>query len=53
MSGFRRKLDEISPRLACYVAYSRNPLPTFRDKLSVLIKVRHRRFATTYRSHIK
>jgi hypothetical protein len=35
VSGFRRDVDEICALLGCYAASSGNPLPTFRDNVSV------------------
>jgi hypothetical protein len=35
ISGFRRDVDEICTLLRCYAASSGNPLPTFRDNLTV------------------
>jgi hypothetical protein len=35
ISGFRRDADEICDLLAYYAASSGNPLPTFRDSVSV------------------
>jgi hypothetical protein len=35
ISGFRRDVDEICALLRHYAASSSNPLPTFRDNLSV------------------
>jgi hypothetical protein len=34
-SGFRRDVDEIYALLGCYAALSGDPLPTFRDNVSV------------------
>jgi hypothetical protein len=36
ISGFRRHADEISCLLRYYAASNGNPLPTFRDNVSVL-----------------
>jgi hypothetical protein len=35
ISGFRRDVDEICALLGYYTASSGNPLPTFRDNVSV------------------
>jgi hypothetical protein len=35
ISGFRRDVDEICALLGCYAASNGNPLPTFRDNVSV------------------
>jgi hypothetical protein len=35
ISGFRRDVDEICALLGCYAASSGNPLPMFRDNISV------------------
>jgi hypothetical protein len=35
ISGFRRDVDEMCALLGCYAVLSGNPLPTFRDNVSV------------------
>jgi hypothetical protein len=35
ISGFRRDVDKKCPLLGCYAASGCNPLPTFRDNVSV------------------
>jgi hypothetical protein len=61
---FRRDVDEICPLLGYYAASSANPLPTFRDSVSVpfssfkkttgimqrRVVILYRRFGTVYRS---
>jgi hypothetical protein len=40
ISGFRCHVDEICYLLVCYAASNNKTLPTFRDKVSVLLKVK-------------